>query len=77
MNLADGSSLIQQGKEAMNKDQVKGVLKETEGKIQEGAGKLVGNKEQEAKGLQKQGEGKVEKKIGDAKETVKDFIDKI
>ena len=56
----------------MNKDQVKGVAKDVAGKIQEGAGKAVGNETQQAKGLAKQVEGKVQKGFGDAKESVKD-----
>lgn len=60
----------------MNKDQVKGVTKDIAGKIQQQAGKLVGNKEQEAKGLQKQVAGKAEKAYGDAKEVIKDAVDK-
>ena len=61
----------------MNKDQVKGTAKDVAGKVQEEAGKLVGSKEQEAKGLSKQIEGKTQKKVGDAKEVVKDSIDKL
>jgi uncharacterized protein YjbJ (UPF0337 family) len=49
-----------------NKNQVKGVIKDAAGKVQEEAGKLVGNKEQEAKGLKKKTEGKSEKILGDA-----------
>ncbi len=60
----------------MNKDQVKGVTKEIAGKVQEGAGKLVGSKTQQAKGLQKQVAGKTEKAYGDAKEIVKDSVSK-
>ena len=56
----------------MNKDQVKGTAKDLGGKIQEKAGKLVGNKEQQAKGLANQVEGKTQQKVGDLKETVKD-----
>lgn len=56
----------------MNKNQVKGAVKDLAGKAQEEAGKLVGNKEQQAKGLLKQAEGKAEKKFGDVKEVVKD-----
>lgn len=58
----------------MNKSQVKGVTKDIVGKVQQGAGKLFGNKEQQAKGLQKQLCGKAEKAFGDAKEIVKDAI---
>ena len=55
----------------MNKNQVKGTLKDIAGKVQEKAGKLVGSKEQQVKGLGKQISGKAEKKLGDAKETIK------
>jgi uncharacterized protein YjbJ (UPF0337 family) len=55
----------------MNKNQVKGALKDVAGKVQEKAGQLVGSKEQQVKGLGKQISGKAEKKLGDAKETIK------
>ncbi len=58
----------------MNKDQVNGTIKDLAGKVQEEAGKLVGNKEQQAKGLLKQVEGAAEKSLGDAKEVVKDAV---
>lgn len=54
----------------VNKNQVKGGLKDVAGKIQEEAGRLVGNKAQEAKGLKKQVEGKAEKALGDVKDEV-------
>lgn len=56
----------------MNKDQVKGTVKDAAGKVQQKAGDLVGNHKQEAKGLTKQAEGKTQKAVGDAKEAVKD-----
>ena len=56
----------------MNKDQVKGVAKDIAGKIQEGAGKVMGSKKQQAKGLSKQVAGKAEKHFGDAKKAMKD-----
>jgi uncharacterized protein YjbJ (UPF0337 family) len=56
----------------MNKNQVKGALKDVAGKVQEKAGQLVGSKEQQVKGLGKQISGKAEKKLGDAKEVIKD-----
>lgn len=55
----------------MNKNQVRGTTKDIAGKIQEGAGKLVHSKEQQAKGLKKQVDGKSEKMLGDVKEAVK------
>ncbi len=60
----------------MNKDQVKGTVKEAAGKVQEKTGKLIDSPEQQVKGINKQVEGKVQKNYGDAKEVVKDQIDK-
>jgi uncharacterized protein YjbJ (UPF0337 family) len=56
----------------MNKDQVKGAVKNIAGKVQQEAGKLAGNKEQQVKGLDKQIAGQAQKSFGDAKEVVKD-----
>jgi uncharacterized protein YjbJ (UPF0337 family) len=60
----------------VNKDQVKGTARDIAGKIQEETGRAVGSKEQEAKGLGKQVSGKAQKKYGDAKEAIKDAVDK-
>ncbi|MEO8124855.1 MAG: CsbD family protein [Burkholderiales bacterium] len=60
----------------MNKDQVKGALKDAAGKVQEKTGELIDSPEQQVKGMHKQVEGKVQKNYGDAKEAVKDQIDK-
>ena len=51
----------------MNKDQVKGVVKDVAGKVQEKTGEIIGSKTQEAKGLEKQVEGKAQKAVGDLK----------
>ena len=56
----------------MNKDQVKGSVKEAAGKIQEKTGKLVGSNTQQAKGMEKQISGKAQKGVGDVKESIKD-----
>ena len=61
----------------MNKDQVKGSVKEVAGKIQSKVGELVGDKGQQAEGLLKQAEGKTQKRVGAAKEVVKDAVDKL
>ena len=61
----------------MNKDQVSGSAKEVAGKVQSKVGELVGNKEQQAKGLLKEGEGKMQKNVGNAKEVLKDTVNKI
>jgi uncharacterized protein YjbJ (UPF0337 family) len=57
---------------SMNKDQVKGRVKEAEGRIKEVAGKLVGNESLEAKGRFQKTLGKAQAKFGDVKKDVKD-----
>ena len=52
----------------MNRDQVKGRVKEATGKIQQQAGKATGSLKQQAKGLAKQVAGKVQKTVGDARD---------
>jgi uncharacterized protein YjbJ (UPF0337 family) len=56
----------------MNKHQVKGGLKDVAGDIQKQAGKLTGNREQEAKGQARQTTGKVQQKVGDLKEALRE-----
>ena len=51
----------------MNRDQVKGRMKEAGGKLQQKAGKATGSLKHQAKGLMKQGSGKVQKNAGDAR----------
>jgi uncharacterized protein YjbJ (UPF0337 family) len=58
----------------MNKNQVKGAVKEIVGKAQEEAGKIVGSKAQQVKGLNNQISGKAEKLVGDTKEAIKDAV---
>ena len=57
---------------SMNKDQVKGRVKESEGKIKEVAGKLVGNETLEAKGKVQKTLGQAQAKFGDVKQDLKD-----
>ncbi len=52
----------------MNKDQVKGSIKKTAGKVQQKVGEAVGSEKQQAKGAAKQVEGSIQKGIGNAKE---------
>ena len=56
----------------MNKDQVKGKMKDIAGKAQEKLGKVTGRPEDRAAGMEKQVEGKMQKGYGDVKENVKD-----
>ena len=58
----------------MNKDQVKGRIKEAAGEIQENVGKATGNAEQQAKGHAREFAGKAQKNLGDAKENIKDAV---
>jgi len=60
----------------MNKDQVKGRMKEAEGKVKEVTGKAFGNESLEAEGKVDQVAGKVQAGYGDLKEDVKDEIKK-
>ena len=57
----------------MNKDQMKGSVKDAAGKVQEKVGQVTGDREQEAKGLDKQVEGKTQKAVGDVKDVVDNF----
>jgi uncharacterized protein YjbJ (UPF0337 family) len=61
---------------SMNKDQVKGRVKEAEGKIKEVAGKLVGNEKLEEKGKVQKVLGKARAKFGDVKKDMKDATKK-
>lgn len=61
----------------MNKDQIKGKVKNIAGQVQQEAGKLVGNTSQQAKGVKLQVEGQVQKNLGNAKALVKDAHDAI
>lgn len=58
----------------MNKDQVKGEIKEVAGKLQEKVGQVIGSTDQQIKGLAKQGEGKTQKAVGDVKEVIQETV---
>lgn len=55
----------------MNKDQVKGAVKDAAGKVQTKAGEAMGSNKQQAKGMAKQVEGKAQKAVGNAKDAGK------
>ena len=61
----------------MNKDQVKGRAEEVKGSVKETAGKVVGNTRLETEGAIDKTTGKAQAGYGDAKEKLKDAIDKI
>ena len=56
----------------MNKDQVKGAVKDVAGKAQQEIGKLTGSEKQQVKGVVNQAEGKIQKGVGDVKEAIDD-----
>jgi len=61
----------------MNKDQVKGRVEQTVGKVKELAGKVAGNDKLQAEGLAGQVKGKVQAVYGDTKEDAKDKAQKL
>jgi uncharacterized protein YjbJ (UPF0337 family) len=58
----------------MNRDQVKGKLKQYAGRVQQDAGKLAGSTEQQFKGFSTQIEGNFQRAYGDAKEIFRNSI---
>lgn len=60
----------------INKDQVEGRVKEASGKVQEVAGKTVGNTSWEARGKLNKVAGSAQATFGDAKKGVKDSINR-
>jgi uncharacterized protein YjbJ (UPF0337 family) len=65
-------AFIEELRMGINKDQVKGRVKEAAGKVQEVAGKAVGSADQQVKGNIKKNVGAAQAKFGDAKSDVKD-----
>ena len=57
----------------MNKDQLKGTVKDTIGKAQEKVGQQTGDRETESRGLGNQAEGKGQKIVGDVKDAVRNL----
>ena len=60
----------------MNKDQVEGRAEQLKGAIKETAGKVVGNEKLKAEGHADKVVGKVQADVGDAKEAIKDAVNK-
>ncbi|PZO77570.1 MAG: CsbD family protein [Mesorhizobium amorphae] len=61
----------------MNSDQVGGVGKQIKGAVKDAVGSVTGNEKLQAEGKADKAAGEVQKGYGDAKESVKDGIDKI
>lgn len=60
----------------MNQDQVKGRVEDAKGKLKEVAGKVTDNERLKGEGRADQVAGKTQAGYGDAKEKVKDAIDR-
>lgn len=58
----------------MDKQHVKGGLKDAAGKVKEGVGKATGDRDMEAEGHADQAEGKIRKGVGDVKDAAKRAI---
>lgn len=58
----------------MNKDQIKGAVKDAVGKVQRKTGEAVGSVNLQRRGLAKQAEGKVQKVAGNVQEAVKGLL---
>jgi uncharacterized protein YjbJ (UPF0337 family) len=56
----------------MNKDQVKGKLKQAQGQFKKTTGKIIGNKTLENEGRVENATGKMQENYGDVKKAVKD-----
>lgn len=56
----------------MNRDQIKGTIKDAAGKLQRKTGEVVGSSQQQVKGTLKQVEGKAQKALGDTKDAVQE-----
>ncbi|TFV95247.1 CsbD family protein [Oxalobacteraceae bacterium OM1] len=55
----------------MNRDQMKGAIKDMAGKVQRRAGEMFHSRRQEEKGLEKQAAGQTQQTAGDVKDAVK------
>ena len=60
----------------MNKDQVKGRVEQAKGSVKETTGKAVGNPNLRDEGTVDKAAGKTQATYGDAKEKVKNAVDK-
>jgi uncharacterized protein YjbJ (UPF0337 family) len=55
----------------MNKDEVKGKMKDVVGRAERKLGKVTGNMKTEARGVARQAEGKVQQIFGKAKDSIR------
>lgn len=57
-----------------DKDKTRGSVKEGLGKVKEGAGRALGDREMEAEGNADRVEGKTQKNVGKVKDAVRDQL---
>ncbi|MCZ8183992.1 MAG: CsbD family protein [Beijerinckiaceae bacterium] len=57
-------------------DKMKGLAKEAQGKINQGVGRLIGNRKLEAEGILLKRKGQAQQAVGNAKDAIKSVIDK-
>jgi uncharacterized protein YjbJ (UPF0337 family) len=55
----------------MNKDEVKGKMKNVVGRTERALGKATGNMKTETRGIARQGEGKMQEMFGKVKTTIR------
>jgi uncharacterized protein YjbJ (UPF0337 family) len=60
----------------MNKDTVKGKMKDLEGQIQRKVGEWTGSKQEQIEGAGKQAEGKVQEGLGKVKDAARNVVDR-
>ena len=58
----------------MDKDRIKGKVKDIAGRAERQAGEWTGSEEHQAKGLGKQAEGKVQNTVGKVKDAARDVV---
>ena len=57
-------------------DKIKGAANDAMGKVKETAGRAMDDKQTQAEGVAQQAKGKTQKGVGEAKDAVKNVVDK-
>lgn len=60
----------------MDKQHIKGAVKEVAGKVQKKTGEALGDRSMQAKGAAKEVTGKAQQKVGDAKDAIRRETDR-
>ncbi len=60
----------------MDKDEIKGKMKDIAGRVERQVGEWTGDKDAEAEGAKNQVEGKVQNTVGKVKDEAKDALDR-